>query len=950
MVDIDALSHLSESLAYVDNFLDDIQDGKKLYLDPSNAREKHVIDFIHALYPDDFDHVLDRSLDTRPENFYITPDQVKNGQDFSILQVDTRVQPLHENLHNANHVLFGRASKIQTHNFVVAGADLHYRDRRDFQGSFDRSPNMFLHCKGDVVSLSQTIKLLRQVIDGSDNNERSILFDNTTERFTPILRMLNLDFPESINSLNDTLKKAGKKAVIAVVEEKNTALGRLKAIGVDVEKTLPPLPRIIPDKVFQATSSQEKIDDIRLALRDHRSGLNIISADALGGLSEHDPEFKYTFAGNDFAKALTTIIDKQNNPHVDTVLKQMDVGDENAGILFYDGGESNAERGLRDTDVFAPYLKQTHQYAEFPGAETKPLSQAVGPKSDYYKLHAQALQEIEQKEGRKADSRMLDNCVVLYMPLQQDNLDNPRYYAFKATSVLEIECAPDPLLAVNYGDDAQKSQRHYQKPIDRIETLAELEEMGDPWMAKEMAISKAIRGFSDAARIPKRKIDLKADFDRIKDLVVHCPYPLPEEDEVKYRRKLERQGLKLDVRDRPIKSIDDVRKTIDSSKALFFPNVVSKQGGLYWADKIFLPASVVVEKQLSNPKVNGMPVAFYSGIYDGDGNAVPTDFERISNHLKRANMVTQDMHHLYQGFDKMKQVSNYIKESALVQNIYDVFDDHKKVDLPVSKCAVTFLESATSAHPVDNDNAYILTVNCGLNKFDSISGYGMSGPMGAVMWGAFQLIVEGFDHMAMGVQDPKAKKTEGSPDEAMRKIMGDGYGVIAPDIFVRMWQMLQMDALQDDREMKTIAVAQGCGIGGLQEIAIIMAMKELGVPGADRIHLIIENAERELPSGIIAPHDVLLDMMDQRGDLSGRLGTYATTSPQETLAQIGHIKNQSMTYYPVKNPLDTIHPFEDVKNEHLKWLMGYGNIPPRETIRDVYNNVLRDKNHTPDLG
>lgn len=939
MSDMTGFLSLSEKLKDLDTLLDNVLDGKKPLLDPENPKDKNFIDFLHGLYPENFDQAYSRSLDTRPEGYYITPEQRKNGQAKLVKQLNTQVHPLHENLHKVNHTLFGRASKIQLHNFVVAGADLHFRDRRDYVGAYARSPNFFLHDKGDVVSLSQTVKLLRQVISGTDRGDRAVLIDNTTGRFTPVLRMLELDYPEAIDSLNDKLQKNRRSARIAVVEEKNTAIGRMKAIAFSAETTLPVLPQLISTKTFQSTSSQEKVEDIRLALHDQRSKLKIKDAVALGGHSEHDPEFQYTFAGNDFAKAYLTIQEKQKNPFVANVLEQLDIDEDQAGIFFYDGGESCAERGLRETQAFAPYLSETHPFAEFPGAETKPLSNAVGAKSDYYITLENGLKEIEKTEGRKADTRFLDNCVVLYMPLQQEDMRNPRYYAFKATTMLETHFDLNPFLSVNQEDDALKTQRHYQRPIDRLQTLAELEEDRDPWMVKEMAISKAIRGFSDAAHIPKRKIDLKADYDRVKDLVVHCPYPIPKENEDELRAKFENQGLQLEVRAKPIQSLEDVRETINNVKALVFPNVISGQGERFYTNRIFLPSSAIVEKQLSNPKINGLPIAL---LRDADHLS---EFEQIANHLKRANMVAQDMRHLYSGSSKVKKLANYIKESRLFQEVYDAFEEHPKIDLPTSENAVVFLESATSKHPVDIESSYVLPVNCGLNGFDSISGFGMSGPMGMVSWAGMQLRVEGWkNHKVMGVQDPNAMKTEGAPFEAMRKIMGEEYGLVAPNIFVRMWQMLQMDALQHNPDMEMIAVAQACGIGGLQEISFILALKELNVPGADRINLIIENTKRELPSGIIAPHDVLLEIMDKRGDLSIDNNLYASSTTKETLKQIARISGQPMIYYPVENPVDTVHPFEDVKNPLLSWLMGTAQWnSPAKTIRQVYNEVKQQQ-------
>lgn len=939
MGDISGLSSLCDDLEYIDTCLDKVLDGEKLYLAPKIRKEKLVIDLLHSFYPDDFDHVLDRSLDTRPEMYYITPDQVKSGDEKIMLEANTQVHPLHENLHIATEKFSGRAAKIQVRNFTIAGANLHFRDRRDYGDLYERSPNLVLHTKGDAVSLSQTVKLLRNIAEGHDKSERNIVIDNSTERFTPFLQILNLESQSDINALNDVFKKNTRGAMITIVDEPRTVIGRLSHIGINIDKVLPKLPQLIHEKAFQATSSDEKIGDIRKALRDQRSNLETVTSDSLGGLSEHDPEFQWTFAGNNFAKALTTIEDKQDNPHVLEVLGNMDIPYKEAGLIFYDGGECNAERGLRDTQILEPYKSTTHPYAEYPAAETKPWSQSIGTNEDTYTLCDQAFKEIETKENRAADRRILDNCVVLYMPLHQEDMDNPRYYAFKSTTPLRTSIDLDPLLSVNQG---HKTQRHYHSPLDRHETLAQLEANNDPWMVKELAISKAIRGFSDAVRMPRNNISLKADYDKVKGLVVHCPLTLSKELEDKYSQKLADNGLILETRKTPIQSFDDIRSTIYQSKAIFIPNIPDAQDNNFWTNNIFLPASTIVEKQLSNPSASGMPVIFHSDTPER------TDFENICDHLKNATMVPQDMQHLFYSSDDINEASEHIKQQILEQYTYENYTEFDHTPLPdTERDAVVFLESATSASPVDNNNAYELAVNCGLNGFDNMSGFGMSGPMGAVVWAGLQLRREGFDVNVMGVQDPNAMKTEGAPFEAMSHLMGEDYGVVAPDIFLRIWQLLEIEKLQNNPSMEKIAVAQGCGIGGLQEMAAVMALKELNIAGADRVHLIIENAPRDLPTGTISPHDALLDLMEKRGDLDDNNGVYATTCPKETLEVIGKISQREMTYFPVERPQEeyTIFPFERSKNPLLPWLMGEaGHSTPKTTIRDTYNKTMGENN------
>ncbi len=929
---------IRNALNALDTFLEGLQDGDAPYLDPNNQEDRLLIDQIHAFYPDGKDMAFDRNLDSRPEMYYITPDQkteVVEGKTLEdwIREADTSVHPLHLNLSNAAESMRRGASLNDVNNFVSAGADPHFRNRIHFDNAFDRSPNLFLHAKGDVISLAQTVKLLKKALSDEGNDNRSIVIDNTTGRFTPTLKMLYLGFEEGVNWLNDALNERGKNIRIGVVDTPKTGISKLKSLGFNVESSLPALPPI-DEKLspFFKTGSEEKEHDANNAITHNKLDINIRHADDLAGHSEHAAEWKWSYGGNALDKLKLTLKDKIECPELDGELGDLDLTRKNAFIMVADGGEDCFDRRLRSTKPFKDVLSLSHPLSEFPGSETKPVAQRHGIKEDgYYK------RDIGYKElGNDIDTRIVDNCVVIIAPLEQEDPDTPVYYAFKSKQVLEQLFTPEPAYHTHY------TQRHFQKPEGMAMTLAGLEEEHDPWMQTDLAIASAFLLMARTCGVKTKDVELGLEFNKKNRLPVACPWPLPEGSSLP--AKLKKNDISLVKAENPVESLDDIRKFMRNNKGYIFPRAPLVEGENYWMSRIVLPSSLYVAKQLRDPHVNGNPMATYSKV----GEQRP-DVEQMFDHLKRAAMISQDPHYMYNRASKVSSASKYLKRMSSVHNPQHEVGAARYTPLPDTgkKHVVFFLLSASGAHPFDNDDAYSAAVNIGLNHHKAEepvllkSGMGWAHPMGWNVMGGLQLIKEGFTGIdVQGVQDPFAMKTEGYPDEEMLKYMGEGHALVAPDIFVRMEQLLGLDVYNPDDDIQLTVINMANGAGGLQESASFLALREAGHPLLKDANFIIQNRPRDGVNGSIAPHDVLLDKMEEHNDMRN-------VEVCETIEEMGQAYERmtgiEMTYFDVQRPTDSLFPFAREKNPHYDWFMGDENgVEPDKTLREVYDDTLAD--------
>lgn len=914
----DSFSRIHRSLEEIEGTLARLLSGHKLHLDPDTRHGLQWIEQIHAFYPGSYERTYDRNLDSKPELYYITPEEQKLGQDSLILQAHTSVHPLHTNLVMAKDSFMRGCSLSSITNVAVAGADPHFRHPEDFGKLHQRSNNLFLHAKGDMVSLAQSVQALRMMMEGQFKSGHAVFIDNSTERFTPLLEMLDLQYEEGVDWLNDELLRKGIKGRLVVSEAPKGGIAKVMALGYHLGRDLSILPPLYQSLFFE-TSSEEKEEDIQRTVGRHRLDMTVRHSNELLGHSQHAPELTWSFGGNALDKLKATLKDKLAEPSLDSELAKIGLTRETAFIMVADGGESLADERIRDTMTMMPVRHLTHPFSEFPGSETKPVAQRMGRKEDGYHKLRQAFSEM----NGPVDLRLTDNCVILVAPLAQKNPDDPVYYAFKNKAKMEIVFDPRPDYHMH------KTQRHFQKPEGSLKTVAEIEEDCDPWIAEGLAISGAVMLLARAGKVPKKPLNLMNDFGAVKNMSVLCPWPLPKGSPLP--DALKKQDLKLDVVPKPVASFDQVRRTIRSTPAFFFPQVPLAEGENFWMSRVFLPSSIYVAKQLRDPFVNGHPMVIYSP----PGKERP-EVEVIFDHLKRAAMVTQDPHRLYNRAQKVDSAARFIQNMSLCHVPVSEYASSPYKPLPeTDQPMVTFLLSASSAHPDDNEDAYSAAVNWGLNGYGLMSGMGAQNPMGWHVFGGLQLNREGFDTSVQGVQDPYAMKTEGWPIREMTAFRGEGHAVVAPDIFVRIEQLLELHKLALNYRMPKIVVAQANGIGGLQEIAGVLALKDAGVPGMENVHMIIQNRPRQTTAGQIYPHGALIDLLERRGEMDQ---IYVCETVQEMMGIGAAITGRPLRYYPVPIPQDTAFPFEPIKHDHYYWLMKFGgqSIAPQTTIRDVF--------------
>lgn len=898
------LPNFYKLLQDIDQRLDILLSGGKLVLDPDNKTDSLWIDQLEKMYPVGAERVYERNLDSPAHCYYFTPEQRKAHTNGLVEEVDTSVHPLHENLYIGHERLLRDSSYSGINNVGVFGAEPHFRNPEQYKDFFQRADNLVLYSKGDLVSLSQLTKVLLSLISDDsilEGKPKTVFLDNSDSRFDPFLSLAGLDYSEGVDWLNTWFSQNRPNTHFGVVEEKGTIISHIKAMGIDLERKLPPT-ELLFQRAFLATHSEEKEDDTARVIKRRRFNIKVAHSDTLCGHSETDPEFKWSLGGNAKAKLIATLEDKIADPNLDATLASFELTRKTGFLCVFDGGEDVIDRALRDTEVLEPYLSATHPLCEFPGSETKPFSQKFGDIPERFHAFSKAYDEL----GVSSDKRFVDNCVVLLASLSQVDPKKPVYYAFKSRALMEYIFQPRP--DYHY----HKTQRHFQKPLDRSETIAELEENQDRWMTDELAISRAFGLACRASGVKQIPPSPSLQFDTVRSLKITSPVPLPLE----LKAKAMHEGVNLNSSDKTPGSFDDIRRYMRSGDGYCFVNTPVAKDENFWMSRICTPASILVAKQLRDPVVNGHPFAF---LRSPDGQK--SDFQRIVDHLKKCGMITHDLNRLLCDANDVTSMVKYLKSNA-VQTGFVRTDNiqYPYRELPdTGQEMVTFLLSASSANAQDMDDAFEATVNWGMNGYGLLSGMGAQFPMGWHVWAGLEMRRLGHDVDVQGVQDPYAMKTEGWPIQEMNKLMGEGHAVMAPDILVRVEQLAELRRLQYYQGSKKIFVNQANGAGGLQEISGLLALRDAGVEALQDAHFIIQNRPRTMITGeVLRVHDVLIDTIFARG--SGK-NVHVCETVEEMMKIGSKITGRKLDYHDVKRPVQTDYPFEPVKNPLYRWLM-----------------------------
>jgi hypothetical protein len=892
------VNSIPSNLESLKHQLNALLSGQKLRLDPAQVNDARIIRLLENMYPLEAERYAERDLDVPSKLYYIMPEQEESTTASSILKIDTQVHPL---CFDANTEQFNfKKGCIENNitNVVVMGMDLHFRPRQYRDQAAKRADNLVLHHRGDLVALSQTVNALIDIVTaGNPNKIKSLTISNANGRFTPVLEMLGIDSASSRDF------KIGECS-IKIVQNADNLIAAMRAHGENLNLPIEPLPALFEATAF-ATTSDEKLDDDKRVKNHARLDYLSLHSDDVGGHSRNANEFTGSPGGNALDKVRATLEEKSNAAE----LIQTNGLPGKTFLKVADGAECMLDARIRFTRDMRDGNRLVHRFSEFPGAETKPISARIGgSKEGYYSAMQKAMHEI----GPDADRRVIDTCVAIVAPLVGNDPKDPVYYAVKAQTPLELVFTPRP-------DHKIKSQRHFQKPLNRDETIAELEIAGDPWIARELAIAKAMRVLGAAAAIPKRAPDLQEKFDAARKMRIAVGRNFSKNEPL--AKDMRNNGLHLDRMNREIRSFDDIRTLLNNgggvNRGYAFVGGKTGKGHNFFLSDLCAPSSLFVAKQLRDPRVNGNPGV----ILDPDDTRYGA-FKTIIRSLSDNGNIPQDVHRIIKFAKTAEEAAKYIRERAIHEEGFAPELDIKEQKLCVEdRDMVTFFLSASCALPYVQDDAYSGAINWGMNGYGGMSGFGEAFPMGWNVWGYLALIKQGLDVPLQGVQDPYAMKTEGWPIGPMEQIAGPGNAVVARDILYRLEMLLELEKYRAQPQRKKLVTVHSAGAGGLQEISGALGLKVEGERGLENAHFFIRNTPRTLQTGVVVrDNDALLNEISKRYNLD-ELGIHPCENQKDEMRIASEIVGRKLEFYDVKRPYDTDYPFVESKNPYADWLL-----------------------------
>lgn len=650
--------------------------GQKLLLDPADEGDQVFIKLLEGMYPEDPQRYAERDLDVPARLYYVTPEQEGSGFADTIRKIDTQVHPLCYDANTQQYNFKRGCTENNMTNVVVMGMDLHFRPKQFRHLAAKRADNLVLHHRGDLVALSQmTNAMIGIAMDGNKDKIKSVTISNANGRFTPVLDFLGID------ALSPHDFKVGDCS-IKIVRDADNLVAALRAHGENLGLALDPLPALFEATAF-ATTSDEKLDDEKRVKRVARLEYVPLHSDDVGGHSRNANEFTGSPAGNALDKVRATLEEKRDAAGIINANGLP----ANTFLKVADGAECMLDSRIRETRGMADGKRLVHPYSEFPGAETKPLSARIGgSKEGYYSVMEKSMREI----GADADKRVVDTCVVIVAPLVDNNPQDPVYYAVKAQTPLELVFKPRP-------DHKIKSQRHFQKPLDRDETIAELELAGDPWMGRELAIAKAMRLMGAAAAIPKRAPNLQEKFEAARKMRIVVGRDLSQDEPVV--ADMRRNGLSMESGAGQIKSFDDIRTLLNAgggaNGGYAFVGGEAGEDHNFFLEDLCAPSSLFVAKQLRDPRVNGNP-----GVILDPHNTRYGAFKDIIRSLSDNGNIPQDVIRIMKFAKTAQEAAQYIRERAIHEDGFVPPLELKEQSLrSEDRDMVTFFLSASCALP-----------------------------------------------------------------------------------------------------------------------------------------------------------------------------------------------------------------------------------------------------------
>jgi hypothetical protein len=864
--------------------------GNKPVLDPAADTDKAVIDILH--------HMGDRhDLDSPALFYYLTPAETGQQRETDKLEINTEVHPLHVELVTEAAEILGQLNKQGIANAQILGADFYNELRAD---------NLVLSSRGAIPALLQAMSIIYEAMEHKlAVKPRTLALDNSTGRWTPLLKLLDLDSEEKRAAFNRQFINGHQAFALRVADTKADIPAVIAESGLEANKQISAAktifhPGIRPYLPFD-TSNEIKHKDAVMAVK--RNGYNVMldHSNRVGGHSENGLEFTGSYGGNALDKLVTTLRYKiQQAPGaIERYLHELDENIDNTWLLVADGGVSF------DPEVFAePEFDGARDLVIpgmlLPGPETKPVVLRLGATGDFYGAASRVMDRLGENSRTS-----IDTCVWLLAPMKQDNPEKPLYFAVKASNRGTVAREPQP------ANDMHKIDKHYQIPEGYTKTLAELEKENDPFVWKDMAFTRALNVLLEKCGAGQRAPKLKKEFNisavGYKVLANHqFMRGISADALADLDNQLKERGMSL------LKDVASPQKLMDIRDTLYrsdgFVIMPGSRDFDFYLNGV-IQTSLLVGKQLKDRHLDNKSIEYLRG-----DKKTRSAITRILDHLKSAGMINNyfDMY-----FGEKSGVADLVSSFANAARKYNrpvLESESKKIELPESgRDNVTFFFSAGTDIPEFLDDAWLASRNFARNGFGILSGMGRHSMMGVNVYAALDLKAKGHDVYVAGVQDPYAKVTEGWPIEFMDDLMGPGHALVAKDIFERIWVLSEAEKVQETGQKKVVVV-QGGGIGTLQEVFCLLWMKK-NLPGLDNMHIVIQNRKRRISDGTTqGVYDRLLEYIPEED--KSALNIHSCETVEQALHIAGDIYGRKLTYNHEPRTVCG-YPFEKEKNPRV---------------------------------
>ncbi|HEY8191901.1 MAG TPA: hypothetical protein VIG74_05705, partial [Alphaproteobacteria bacterium] len=407
--------------------------------------------------------------------------------------------------------------------------------------------------------MMQALEIIREAMERKlESTPRTLALDNSTGRWSPLLKLLDLDTDEKRVEFNRTFVNGHQAFALRVADKHDGIATAIAESGLETNKQIPAAKTLFhagvrPYLPFD-TSNEIKHADAVMAVKRNGYDVMLDHSNSVGGHSENGLEFKFSYGGNALDKLVTTL---RYKAQMDKGALERDLHDrgeniEDTWLLVADGGVSFDDEvfaqpefdGVRDLVISGTLL---------PGPETKPVLLRMGATADFYGTTSRVMDRLG--EGSRTS---IDTCVWMIAPMKQADPENPVYFAVKASNRGTVAREPKPVHHVH------KTDKHYQIPEGYTKTVAELAEENDSFVWKEMSFSRSLGVLLEKGgagqRAPKVKKEFNISATGYKVLANHqLASGVSVRELAELDAKLKERGMSLLENVTPPRSLMDIR-------------------------------------------------------------------------------------------------------------------------------------------------------------------------------------------------------------------------------------------------------------------------------------------------------------------------------------------------------------------------------------------------------